>query len=165
MAEDWRETGRAVRDRTTEIAKETAKAGRDALKATVSSPSADANSDPAKRVPPESVNEYDATSSMGDIKETVKRAGQKAMEKVKQVYERVEGMPNRQENTEDMPSDSPASPLSHTGPREKTGITGDVGRGYGDEAEQEAGIKDEHTKKAFEKGKQLEANRESINGM
>lgn len=147
MMEDWRETGRAVRDRTTEIVKETAKAGRDAVKATTTS-----DGDPAKHVPPESVNEYDSTTSMADIKDTVKKVGKRAMEKVKQVYERVEGMPNRQEPSEDMPSDSP-SPFKPQ----------NTGRGYGDEAEQEAGIKDETTRTAFKKGKQLQAEREPMN--
>lgn len=141
MAEDWRETGRAVRDRTTEIVKETAKASRDAVKAATAPSNPD--SDPAKQVPPESVNSTDAASTIADMTNAVKRAGRTAMDKVKSVYERVESIPHQDVPSADMPSDSPSSTTAK---------------------QKQIEIKDEKTRAAFEKGQQLQQEREQING-
>jgi hypothetical protein len=148
MKEDWKETGRAIRDRSSEIARESVNAGKDAIKAaasTVREGRDQSSADPAKNVPPESVNEYTAKDSLADMTDSVRRAGKKAMDVVKKAYERVEGMGGGNEGSAEMPSDS----LHHKDMR--------------DEAEQ-LGIKDYVTKRAFKKGQELQEEREPMKG-
>lgn len=144
IVEDWKEAGRAVRDRSGDIAKETVKAGADALKAAksvVNDSKEGHDENVAKDYPPESVNNYDVKQNVSELAGRVSAAGKKVAEKVKETlrgtYSKVESI-NKVGSSKETPADQPqAIPEDYE-------------------------IKEKDTKEAFEKGKQL-MQRESLN--
>jgi hypothetical protein len=147
MGEDWKETGRAIRDRAGEVAKETIKAGSDSLKtfknalSQSQSPREElSREDPAKSVPPESVNGYDVKKNIGDITQKVSNSAKKIKERFRQAYEKVESM-NKVEGSSEAPADGPVPEVKP----------------------EDLGIGERETKEAFNKGRTLMREREKIN--
>ena len=120
--EDWKEAGRAVRDRAGQVikeagstAKEALKQGREAIKGVREEPV-----DPAKQHPPESVNEYSGAKSVKDMAAAVREKVDQTTGKVKELKDRVKnglkGLYDRVESSTNEPG-GPAAPsddLGHT---------------------------------------------------
>ena len=156
MGEDWMETGKAIKDRTGEVLKESINAGKDALgpltgsSGTSGSAKSTGDDNPAKQHPPQSVNEYDVKENLKDMKEAVKSVKERVKETVGKEYDKID--PVNEDNT--IQSDTEQKPPVDFYPDRNMPSPDD-----------DIQFKDKRTKEAYEKGKQLRKEEEPMKGL